>query len=147
MGQPVKAQVLEVDREKRRLKLGIKQMAPSSLDEYIAEHKEGDVVTGRIVESSAGFARVELGEGVQASCRTTAKAESRDGEKVTATASTGGAAKADLSSLSSMLSARWKGGAPSPGAHKAEATQAGQVRSFRIRKLDAPSKKIEVELA
>src|SRR5262245_7839469 len=41
VGQSVKAQVLEVDTARRRLRLGIKQMVPSSLDEYIAEHKEG----------------------------------------------------------------------------------------------------------
>ena len=69
MGQVVKAQVLEVDREKRRLRLGMKQLVPTSLDEYIAEHKEGDVVTGRMTEVSGGRARVELGEGIQATCR------------------------------------------------------------------------------
>src|SRR5262249_17133623 len=39
VGQMVKAQVLEVDTEKRRLRLGIKQLAPTSIDEYLAEHK------------------------------------------------------------------------------------------------------------
>jgi small subunit ribosomal protein S1 len=54
-------------------------------------------------------------------------------------------AKADLSSLSSMLQARWKSGSnPTP---KAEPARAGQVRSFRIVKLDRTAKKIEVELA
>ena len=52
VGQVVKAQVLELDIEKRRLRLGMKQLMPTSLDEYIAEHKEGDVVTGRMVEVS-----------------------------------------------------------------------------------------------
>ena len=28
----------------------MKQLVPTSLDEYIAEHKEGDVVTGRMTE-------------------------------------------------------------------------------------------------
>ena len=37
-GQIVKAQVLEIDSEKRRLRLGMKQLVPTSLDEYIAEH-------------------------------------------------------------------------------------------------------------
>src|SRR5207248_1890447 len=46
-GQVIKAQVLEIDTEKRRLRLGMKQLIPTSLDEYIAEHKEGDAVTGR----------------------------------------------------------------------------------------------------
>ena len=69
MGQVVKAQVLEIDAEKRRLRLGMKQLVPTSLDEYIAEHKEGDVVTGRMTDVSGNRARVELGEGVQATCR------------------------------------------------------------------------------
>src|SRR6185369_1068947 len=69
VGQVVKAQVLEIDTEKRRLRLGMKQLIPTSLDEYIAEHKEGDVVTGRMTDVSGGRARVELGEGVQATCR------------------------------------------------------------------------------
>ena len=56
VGQVVKAQVLELDIEKRRLRLGMKQLIPTSLDEYIAEHKEGDVVTGRMTDVSA-FAR------------------------------------------------------------------------------------------
>src|SRR5262249_49588932 len=69
VGQVVKAQVLEIDGEKRRLRLGMKQLVPTSLDEYITEHKEGDTVTGRMTEVSGGRARVELGEGVQATCR------------------------------------------------------------------------------
>jgi small subunit ribosomal protein S1 len=54
-------------------------------------------------------------------------------------------AKADLSSLSSMLQARWKGAASSGGA-KPQATRAGEIRSFRIARLDPEAKKIELEL-
>ena len=54
VGQTVKAQVLDLDGAKRTIRLSIKQMVPSSLDEYIAEHKEGDMVTGRVM---AGFRR------------------------------------------------------------------------------------------
>src|SRR6266404_368270 len=68
-GQIVKALVLEIEKERRQLKLSVKQLVPSSLDEYIAEHKEGDVVSGRMTGSSGGIARVELGEGVQGICR------------------------------------------------------------------------------
>ena len=60
--------VLEVDKAKRRLRLGMKQLQPTSVDEYIAEHKEGDVVTGRVADVSKGRVSVELGEGVHASC-------------------------------------------------------------------------------
>ena len=69
VGQLVKAQVLAIDTEKRQMRLGMKQLVPSGLDEYIAEHKEGDVVTGRMIEVSGERARVELGEGIQANCR------------------------------------------------------------------------------
>ncbi len=68
-GQTVRAQILEVDAERRRIRLGMKQLQPTSIDEYIAEHKEGDVVTGRIADVSGGRAKVELGEGIQVPCK------------------------------------------------------------------------------
>jgi len=140
VGQTVKALVLEADVAKRRLRLGMKQLVPTGLDEYIAEHKAGDVVTGRMGDVSSGRARVELGEGVPATCRIQSDAA-------------GGAQpepandKADLSSLTSMLEAKWKKGGASGSATRDEAPRAGQIRSFRIVKLDAALKRIEVELA
>jgi len=137
VGQVVKAQVLELDVEKRRLRLGMRQLIPTSLDEYIAEHKEGDVVTGRMTDVSGSRAKVELGEGVHATCRLTAEAP-REEEK-------GGQENVDLSSLTSMLQARWKGG-QGGGGSKGEGPRSGQIRSFRISKLDPATKKIELEL-
>jgi small subunit ribosomal protein S1 len=139
VGQVVKAQVLDLDGAKRTIRLSIKQMVPSSLDEYIAEHKEGDSVTGRIVQVSGGIARVELGEGVQGTCRMTEDKPAAE-EKAPA------AKAADLSSLSSMLQSRWKSGG-SPITAKPDASSAGQIRSFRISKLEPATKKIELELA
>src|SRR5271163_1024819 len=49
-GQVVKAQVLALDTEKRLIRLSMKQLVPTGLDEYLADHKEGDIVTGRIVD-------------------------------------------------------------------------------------------------
>jgi len=142
LGQVVKAQVLAVDTEKRQLRLSMKQLVPSGLDEYIVEHKEGDVVTGRIVDSSDGNASVELGEGIRAKCRiASAAAESKLRAEPAPSSS-----KPDLSSLGSMLQARWKGNAPA-GATKTEPVSAGQIRKFRIAKIDAAAKKIELELA
>ena len=69
VGEKVKAQVLEADRERRRLRLGIKQLEPTSIDEYIAERKIGEMVSGRIVDVSGNRAKVELGEGVFVSCK------------------------------------------------------------------------------
>ncbi len=138
VGQVVKTLVLECDLEKRRLRLGMKQLVPTSLDEYIAEHKEGDVVTGRTIDASGGRARVELGEGIQAICRLGSDAPEQE-EKAAA-------AKVDLSSLSTMLQSKWKGG-EGGGGSKREPARAGQIRSFRIVKLDPAAKKIELELA
>ncbi len=148
VGQLVKAQVLAVDTEKRQLRLGMKQLVPSGLDEYIAEHKEGDVVTGRMIEVSDKHARVELGEGIQANCRmdTASPAAGKDAPVESASSSSNPNAKPDLSSLGSMLQARWKGGAAA-GAVKPEAVRSGQIRKVRIVKLDAAAKKIELELA
>src|SRR5262249_3078320 len=144
VGQAVRAQVIDLDPAKRTVRLSIKQMAPSSLDEYIAEHKAGDVVSGRMKEVSGGFARVELGEGVVGSCRI---AEPPSREKDSGAAEATSAARVDLSSLSSMLQARWKSGASPASGAKAQAAQAGQIRSFRIVNVDADAKKIELELA
>jgi small subunit ribosomal protein S1 len=138
VGQPVKAQVLELDIEKRRLKLGMKQLVPTSIDEYVAEHQERDVVSGRVVEVSGGMAQVELGEGIRAACCISQGPKHED-----ANHSTG--PRADLASLSSMLAARWKSGSVAE-VSKPQEIQPGQVRKFRITKLDRTAKKIEVEL-
>jgi small subunit ribosomal protein S1 len=138
LGQQVKAVVLEVDTEKRRLKLGMKQMLPSSIEEYIAEHQQGNVVSGRVIEVSGSQAKIELGEGIFATCKISAK-ESGEQKKQEAP-------KADLSSLTSMLQARWKGNAAA-GPVKQEEIRATQIRSFRIVKLDPSAKRIDLELA
>jgi small subunit ribosomal protein S1 len=138
VGQVVRAQVLEVDTGKRRLRLGMKQLIPTSVDEYIAEHKEGDVVTGRMTEVGSGRARVELGEGIQAVCKLSAETAEKEEKPAES--------KTDLSSLTSMLEAKWKGG-QATGAPRREPVRAGQIRSFRIVKLDAAGKRIELEVA
>jgi small subunit ribosomal protein S1 len=140
-GQVVKAQVLAIDAEKRQIKLSMKQLIPTSIDEYIAEHKRGDVVSGRVIEESAGQATVELGEGIRCTCRA---ADAPSAQK--ALSASVSAAAPDLSSLTSLLQARWKGNSPSASSNP-EPLSAGQIRSFKISSLNADSKKIEVELA
>jgi len=148
----VKAQVLALDTEKRIIRLSMKQMVPTGLDEYLAEHKVGDIVTGRMVEVSEGSTRVELGEGVLATCRIS---EERPADRPEERPAPGdkraepdspSSSRPDLSSLGSMLQARWKSGAAA-GETKPEALRAGQIRKFRIAKLDPETKKIELELA
>jgi small subunit ribosomal protein S1 len=136
VGQTVKAQVLEADKERRRIRLGIKQLEPTSIDDYIAEHKAGDSVSGRLVEVSGQKAKVELGEGVFA----WTKLAGEQPAKAVATA-----AKTDLGSLTAMLSQRWKSGGAGD-AVASEAPRAGQVRSFKILSIDPAAKRIELEL-
>ncbi len=137
VGQLVKAQVLELDTQKRRLKLGMKQLVPTSIDEYVVERQQGDVVSGRVVEVSGNSAQVELGEGIRAVCTISQAKQEDDNHSAEA--------KTDVASLSSMLAARWKSGAVAESS-KPQEIQAGQIRKFRITKLDREAKRIEVEL-
>ena len=138
-GQVVKAQVLAIDTEKRQIKLSMKQLIPTDIDEYIAEHKAGDQVSGRVVEHTPTLTIVELGDGIRANCRVkTGAAAAAPAKKPEA--------KADLSSLSSMLKARWQGNSPA-ATSAPEPLAEGQIRTFKIVKLNPESKKIEVELA
>lgn len=137
-GQTVRASVLEVDRGKRRIRLGMKQLEPTSADEYISEHQPDEVVSGRVVDVSHGRAKIELGEGVHAMCRL-------GGELSSAKLAQSDASRADLSQLTAMLSAKWKEGKASQS--EPEPLRPGQIRSFRIISLDPAQKRIDVELA
>jgi small subunit ribosomal protein S1 len=137
-GQIVKAQVLAVDVDKRQIKLSMKQLVPTGLGEYLEEHKQGDVVSGRVVEQGSESAVIELGDGIRANCRLATAAPPASDNK-----SNSGA---DLSALTSMLQARWKGGSTA-SEKQANPIAKGQIRSFRIVKLDRATEKIELELA
>ena len=96
----------------------MKQLVPTSLDEYIAEHKEGDVVMGRMMEISDGQAGVELSEGIQGSrpifAKSPAKQEPwRESRRI-------------VERLVPCSRARWKGGAAG-GVSKPEAIHAGNI--------------------
>jgi small subunit ribosomal protein S1 len=137
-GQTVKAVVLEVDCERRRIRLGIKQLEPTTVDHYISEHQPGETVSGRLLEIRGDRAKVELGEGVIGTCQL-----KQAGEET----STGSQQKAgDVSSMSAMLAAKWKQGGSGSERPK-EGARPGQVRSFRIASLDPAKKLIELELA
>jgi small subunit ribosomal protein S1 len=136
-GQIVKAQILAIDLEKRQIKLSMKQLIPNDLDEYLEEHSIGDVVSGRLLECTGDKAIVELGEGIRANCAVSVKIEPA--------ASSQSEAKLDLSALSTMLSARWKGETKALGA-QAEPLHVGQVRNFKIAAINRDTKQISLEL-
>jgi small subunit ribosomal protein S1 len=134
-GQTVKALVLEIDRERRRIRLGMKQLEPTTIDHYIAEHKTGEKVSGRLMDVQGSRAKVELGEGVVGICHLKPKSEKPASESTKSS---------DVSSLSAMLSVRWKQGGET-GASQ-EAFKTGQILSFRIANLDPAKRLIELEL-
>ncbi len=142
VGQKVQAQILAIDLEKRLIKLSMKQLVPTSIDEYLAEHKVGDLVTGRVVTvtENSGSTQVEFGDGIVGTCPAT------ELDKVAAADREGVGAAGNVSDLSSMLMARWKGGAPQ-GSSKPEPLRSGQIRQFRITRLDPAAKVIEVKPA
>jgi small subunit ribosomal protein S1 len=148
VGEVVKAMVLEMDQEKRQLKLSIKQLIPTSLDEFLSEHKAGDTVTGRVISVDDGVAKVELGEGIICSCQLPVIAPAV--QVAEASKPDGAAGKVDLSAFSSMLKTKWRTGSePASAKGKtggSELAKAGQVRNFRIAHIDAKAKQISLEL-
>ncbi len=147
VGEVVKAQVLEMDREKRQLKLSIKQLVPTGLDEFLEEHAVGDVVSGRIVEIDevARMARVELGQGILALCAVPVVAES-------VVPGAGAQIPVDLSQIGALFANKWKTEVAKTPKRTAESVvasarpSAGQVRSFRLMAVDVAGKKLELAL-
>ena len=139
VGEVVKALVVEIDKDKRQMKLSMKQLVPTGLDEFLAEHTVGDAVTGRVVSVNAGVARVEVGEGIFARCVVPVAGTTVE-EPVAAGA-------VDLSAFSSMLKSKWKTG-DSPVKAKAgkAGLEVGQVRGFVIGEIDAEGKTLELVL-
>ncbi len=145
-GQIVRAQVLEFDREKRRIRLGMKQLEPTTVDTYIAEHQAGETVTGRVVDVRPDKAKIELGDGVFATCRIVN--EEREQKKQQAQGGSNTGPKVDVGAAMAMLSARWKQGtAPSESEPAPKPPiRSGEVRQFRVVALDPENKKIQIEL-
>ena len=151
VGQVVRALVLDLDKEKRQLRLSMKQLIPTSLDEFLAEHKAGDAVTGRIASIENGIARVELGEGILCTCKLPTPAAPEPAPAADNTPQSASSGKVDLSAFSSMLKTKWKtGSTPADAAASkskaSEAAKAGQVRNFKIVAIDAGAKRVTLEL-
>jgi len=64
-GEEVEAVVLQVDAERERISLGIKQISEDPVNNFLAAHKKGAIVKGSITEVDAKGATVSLGEGVE----------------------------------------------------------------------------------
>jgi small subunit ribosomal protein S1 len=130
VGQVVRAVVLSVEPETRRLKLGMKQLEATSADQLVKDLAVGDRVTGRVLKVSGNKVTVQLGEGLEGVCIL----EGVQGTSAAPATSSG--------SLAEQLAAAWKG-----GVKPAEPYREGQLRSFTIKSIDLGTKKIELSAA
>ncbi|MBD2784255.1 30S ribosomal protein S1 [Xenorhabdus sp. DI] len=75
-GDEIAAVVLQVDAERERISLGIKQLAEDPFNNYLSVNKKGAIVTGKVTAVDAKGATVELADGVEGYLR--ASEASRD---------------------------------------------------------------------
>jgi small subunit ribosomal protein S1 len=67
-GEKLKAVVLGVEPQNRRLSLGIKQLQPDVWESFFATHRVGDQVHGKVLRTAQFGAFVEIAEGVEGLC-------------------------------------------------------------------------------
>jgi small subunit ribosomal protein S1 len=65
IGERIKVKVLNFDRERERVSLGLKQISPDPWEEVEGKYSVGSHVKGRVVSTTDYGAFVELGEGVE----------------------------------------------------------------------------------
>ncbi len=67
-GEKLRAVVLGVEPENRRLSLGIKQLEPDVWETFFTQHRAGDVVHGKVLRTAQFGAFIEIAEGVEGLC-------------------------------------------------------------------------------
>ena len=67
-GDRVKAIVLAIEPDKRRLSLGVKQLQPDVWETFFEQHHVGDVLHGKVLRVATFGAFVEIAEGIEGLC-------------------------------------------------------------------------------
>jgi len=67
-GDRLKAVVLAIEPDKRRLSLGVKQLQPDVWESFFGQHKVGDVLHGKVLRVASFGAFVEIAEGIEGLC-------------------------------------------------------------------------------
>jgi small subunit ribosomal protein S1 len=67
-GDRVKAVVLAIEPDKRRLSLGVKQLQPDAWETFFAAHRVGDVLHGKVLRVASFGAFVEIADGIEGLC-------------------------------------------------------------------------------
>jgi small subunit ribosomal protein S1 len=65
VNQEVKVKVLDIDRDRQRISLGLKQTLEDPWQKIVAEHRVGDVIDGRVTKIVAFGAFVDIYEGIE----------------------------------------------------------------------------------
>ncbi|MGA2834519.1 MAG: 30S ribosomal protein S1 [Terracidiphilus sp.] len=81
-GEKVKAVVLGVEPQNRRLSLGIKQLQPDVWESFFATHRVGDQVHGKVLRTAQFGAFVEIAEGVEGLCHISEAGDEGGGSKL-----------------------------------------------------------------
>jgi len=67
-GDRVKAVILAIESDKRRLSLGVKQLQPDVWESFFQQHHMGDVLKGKVLRVASFGAFVEIADGVEGLC-------------------------------------------------------------------------------
>jgi len=67
-GDRVKAVILAIEPDKRRLSLGVKQMQPDVWESFFTQHRVGDIVHGKVLRVATFGAFVEIAQGIEGLC-------------------------------------------------------------------------------
>ena len=76
-GQAVDAVITAIDPENRRMSLSIKDLEPNAWNDFVASHKPGDVVKGKIARFASFGAFVELGDNLEGLCHVSELSDDR----------------------------------------------------------------------
>ncbi|MGP1946953.1 MAG: 30S ribosomal protein S1 [Arsenophonus sp. NC-PG7-MAG3] len=69
-GDEIAAVVLQVDAERERISLGIKQLAEDPFNNFLSSNKKGVILTGKVMSVDEKGATIELAAGVEGHLRT-----------------------------------------------------------------------------
>ena len=81
-GDRVKAIVLAIEPDKRRLSLGVKQLQPDVWETFFEQHHVGDVLHGKVLRVATFGAFVEIAEGIEGLCHNS-EAVDANGQPIT----------------------------------------------------------------
>ena len=78
-GDKVKAIVLAIEPDQRRLSLGVKQLQPDVWDTFFEQHRVGDVIRGKVLRLASFGAFVEIADGVEGLCHNSEAVDAHGG--------------------------------------------------------------------